>query len=167
MKSRKLLALFLAIFMLASLMIPVTAITPEPENTVTPTVGYSAANVVKVDLSQVPQMVNFDANSGNKTYQIKDATDWDAFDVAIASTADEKGRGLSGYTIYLANDLDFDGAERTPLGTKAAGFAGTFDGQGYAIKNLKVVIYNDEYTNNAKYTFFGLFGCNSSSFRLY
>lgn len=52
---------------------------------------------------------------------------------------------------YLTNDIDLSGAEWTPIGLSdyGGGFTGTFDGQGYVIKNLKI-------TENLSYS--GLFG---------
>ena len=87
-------------------------------------------------------MKTFDATSDQKTYKIVDIDDWDAFDAAITSTA-VNYRGLVGYTIYLANDLDFSGAVKDPLGKGtskgvADSFAGSFDGQGHTIKNLTI-----------------------------
>jgi len=165
MKSRKLLALFLAIFMLASLVVPVSAeVTPDAEDTTNPVVGYSAALVEKMDLSQYPEMKKFgtDGYTDATIFKIVDIDDWDAFDAAITSTAAANNkRGLVGYTIYLAKDLDFADKEtdtkaiRTPLGSSSAGFAGKFDGQGYAIKNLKIVATDTSMIGGSPY--FGLF----------
>ena len=145
MKSRKLLALFLAIFMLASLVVPASAeITPDAETTANTVVGYNAALVKKEDLSQIPEMKKFgtDGYTDATIFKIVDIDDWDAFDAAISTTANES-RGLVGYKIYLANDLDFKGAVRDPLGKYTGtwttdSFAGVFDGQGHIIKNLTI-----------------------------
>ena len=51
----------------------------------------------------------------------------------------------------LANDLDLNGAEWTPIGTAINPFKGTFDGNGHVISNFKITVSVD----NA-----GLFGFN-------
>ena len=43
-------------------------------------------------------------------------------------------------TISLANDIDFDNIEWTPIGTEANNFKGTFEGNNKVIKNLKITV---------------------------
>ncbi|MCL2159521.1 MAG: hypothetical protein FWH48_08960 [Oscillospiraceae bacterium] len=50
---------------------------------------------------------------------------------------------------HLANDIDLSGSEWLPIGTSSLPFTGTFDGQGYVIKNLTI-------TGDHRYA--GLFG---------
>lgn len=53
--------------------------------------------------------------------------------------------------VYLNNDLDFAGANHTPIGrSDANSFRGVFDGQNHSIKNLKYV--------NTELEFHGVFG---------
>ncbi len=42
------------------------------------------------------------------------------------------------YNYLLQTDIDLDGREFTPIGTKDNPFTGTFDGNGHIIKNLKI-----------------------------
>ena len=57
---------------------------------------------------------------------------------------------------HLVNDIDLGGAEWTPLGTTTSNsFTGTFDGQGYVIKNLTITRGTHQYA--------GLFGYASSN----
>lgn len=58
---------------------------------------------------------------------------------------------FSGVTVKLGADIDLNNAEWTPIGTAEYPFAGTFDGQGLTITNLK--INNSELKDNI-----GLFG---------
>lgn len=64
--------------------------------------------------------------------------------------AQQVNSGVSyvGETILLANDINLKNAEWTPIGTKAKGFSGTFDGQNHTISNYQV--------NEEEYA--GLFG---------
>ena len=56
---------------------------------------------------------------------------------------------FSGVTIKLANHIDLAGIEWVPIGNATTAFAGTFDGQGLTISNLKI-------SNQTSYV--GLFG---------
>ena len=63
-------------------------------------------------------------------------------------------------TVYLTADIDLKGAEWTPIGDYAFNrtvFRGTFDGQGYTIKNFKVTEYTSR-TEKAADASYGLFG---------
>ena len=48
------------------------------------------------------------------------------------------GEDYSDYTIKLTGNIDLNGIEWTPIGTASNPFKGTFDGDGYAIRNLKI-----------------------------
>ena len=57
------------------------------------------------------------------------------------SRADATPNNFAGKTIKLMNDIDFTGNFLQPIGGNLApkkGFSGTFDGQGFAVKNFKV-----------------------------
>lgn len=63
-------------------------------------------------------------------------------------------------TVYLANDIDLDGAEWRPIGDYAfsrTSFNGVFDGQGYTVSNFKVTepVRWTEKVTEASYGFFG------------
>ena len=85
--------------------------------------------------------------------------------VRVITTADElfefandvnvNGNNYSGKTVILANDIDLGNKTWTPIGqTRATEFRGTFDGQGYTIKNLKV----DSSAQTGEHYSSGLFG---------
>ena len=52
----------------------------------------------------------------------------------------KEGKSYDGYTIKLTKNLDLNGNEWTPIGTKGTSnvFKGTFDGNGATISNLKI-----------------------------
>ena len=120
MKSRKLLALFLAIFMLASLIVPASAeITPDV-NVTNGIVGYDASLVDKLtdeEMAEITNIKDYDTNNKKTAYKITDAAGWAKFDelvkneVAVSDDTNiyQHYKGLSGVTIYLANDIDFNG----------------------------------------------------------
>ena len=60
--------------------------------------------------------------------------------LAALTEAVNSGRDYAGYTIKLTKNLDLNGIEWTPIGTKGTSnvFKGTFDGDGRTIKNLKI-----------------------------
>ena len=60
--------------------------------------------------------------------------------LAALAEAVKNGNNYEGYTIKLTKNLDLNGIEWTPIGTKGTSnvFKGTFDGDGRTIKNLKI-----------------------------
>ena len=60
--------------------------------------------------------------------------------LAALVEAVNNGNDYAGYTIRLTKNLDLNGNEWTPIGTKGTSnvFKGTFDGDGRTIKNLKI-----------------------------
>ena len=64
------------------------------------------------------------------------------------------GNTMSGYTVYLANDIDLMNINWTPIGSSTTPFSGTFDGQGYSISNLVV--------NGGSNSNIGLFGMTTN-----
>ena len=162
MKSRKLLALFLAIFMLASLIVPASAeITPDVNDTnKTTTIGYDASLVEKVDLSKIDDITTYDAENPKDAYKITNVEGWAKFDSLVDVNL---GGTLQGKTVYLATDLDFKDATITPIGTfnysgnngwNPYSFSGVFDGQGHTIKNVTI---EATAANEVANGFFGLF----------
>ncbi len=72
-----------------------------------------------------------------------------------------KANNFSGATVVLASDIDLKGEVWTPIGdTKEKAFAGTFDGMGHTIKNLKLVASNHvgEHLKDEDRNAIGLFG---------
>ena len=76
---------------------------------------------------------------------------------AIAEQVNEGTDYFEGKTIILANDIDLDGKEWTPIGSAAKdhGFMGNFDGKGYTIKNLTI---ENIALDSDGYAYAGLFG---------
>ncbi len=108
-------------------------------------VGYSDARVEPVDLSEVMSMteiVKLPEESKPEKVKISTAAELDLFENLVYSYA--------GKTVYLANDIDATGCSLKPVGTSKVPFQGTFDGQGYEVKNIAMV----EKTNNGA----GFFG---------
>ena len=60
--------------------------------------------------------------------------------LAALAEAVNNGSDYAGYTIKLTKNLDLNGIEWTPIGTKGTSnvFKGTFDGNGATISNLKI-----------------------------
>ena len=60
--------------------------------------------------------------------------------LAALAEAVNDGSDYAGYTIKLTKNIDLNGKEWTPIGTKGTSnvFKGTFDGDGRTIKNLKI-----------------------------
>ena len=60
--------------------------------------------------------------------------------LAALVEAVNNGSDYAGYTIKLTKNIDLNGIEWTPIGTKGTSnvFKGTFDGDGRTIKNLKI-----------------------------
>ncbi len=180
MKSRKLLALFLAIFMLASLIVPASAETITPETNVTNgIVGYDPALVEKVDFSDTTKytsITNYAAGAAYLGYTISSVDEFYHFDSLITTAK----QNLAGVKVYLTADLDFSKESTkytaretendvskiiiSPIGKEngwnPAAFAGVFDGQGYSIKN---VIVRPETATTVGNGFFGLFGAFSGT----
>jgi len=92
---------------------------------------------------------------------IKDNETWKVVDNAIATAAEFKafrnkinaGEKFSDKTAYLVADIDLNGEEWTPIGTKNNHFHGTFDGQGHTISNFKITQKHDG--DNAQAALFG------------
>lgn len=56
-----------------------------------------------------------------------------------------EGNNYDGTTVVLDADIDFSGKTLVPIGTQDKDFRGFFDGQGHAIKNLKIEDTTSEY----------------------
>lgn len=67
------------------------------------------------------------------------------------------GDNMAGKTVKLAADLDLNNRPWTPIGNSSIIFAGTFDGDGHTISNLKLVSGKD----NTGLGLFGYFGSNA------
>ncbi len=115
-------------------------------------VGYSAALVERVDLTNVPSITERpnDLEGKYTSWKISTVAELQFF-AASPTTTDN----YVGETIYLANDIDLTGVDFVPFGGWATSgdaawakihFRGTFDGQGYAIKNMKITLPSEGVT---------------------
>lgn len=144
--SRTLLLLLTLVLTLTAGAIPTLAATDTPEYTTSPDiVGYSAALVERKDLSEITNIQKYyeDQYGDITNYKITNAEDLMFFSQAVKDK-----QTFAGITVYLENDIDLSGVENfapiggwTPKDVWAAGpaFEGTFDGQGYSIKNMSMV----------------------------
>ena len=80
--------------------------------------------------------------------------DW--IEISTAEQLDALRDNLPG-NYRLASDIDLSGIEWMPVGTTAMPFGGVFDGNGYEIKNLGIVLSESDYV--------GLFGVNRGTIR--
>ena len=139
-KHFKAVSLFLALAMLLSTVI--VAVVADP---VYNAAGYRDDLVIRVPLDDVPDIQAFWSVS-SEAYCIKDAQG-----LLFLSSEVQNGNSFAGKTVYLANDILVE-QEVAPIGVRtfalnASGkielkenlaFEGIFDGQGHAIKNLKM-----------------------------
>lgn len=92
---------------------------------------------------------------GDVAHDMKLWAKWELCDVYLRTPDDLQAMGPI-YHYILANDIDLEGAAWTPVGTAEKPFTGTFDGQGYAIKNFKITALSSR---------IGLFGENAGIIR--
>ena len=118
--------------------------------------GCQGSKVV-IDGVEYVQAYNTAADAGlyyvNGEYTIASAANLKVFANKVNAGEDY----FEGKTVELANDIDLNNIEWTPIGSavKDHGFMGNFDGNGKTIKNLKMT----ELTPDAdKYVYAGLFG---------
>ncbi len=83
---------------------------------------------VGAGIGGVPDILEYASNSSSASFVISSYAGMVEFS-ALASTTNFKGK-----TVSLACDIDMSVGEYTPF----ASFAGTFDGKGYALKNIKI-----------------------------
>lgn len=79
--------------------------------------------------------------------------------IAFAQSVND-GTSYANETIVLANDIDLENEEWTPIGNASAKFSGTFDGNGKTISNLKITRGLENIGANNR---IGLFGVSTSS----
>ncbi len=77
-----------------------------------------------------PNILQYSENTASGEFVINSYAGMVAFS-ALASTTD-----FAGKTVYLGNDIDMSEGLYTPF----ASFAGTFDGQGFALKNIRISV---------------------------
>lgn len=141
---KKVVALTLAAVLLFCLAIPVFA--DESEQITADIVGYSDARVEKKDLTNVPGFAEFaNATDDQKAEFAKNHAEFKISTPQELRAFGATAATFASLTIYLANDIDMDGFLYEPMGgAHAEGsttpFRGTFDGQGYEIKNLTIEV---------------------------
>ena len=82
---------------------------------------------------------------------IKSIADYKEFTDLVNS-----GKSFSGKTVYLSKNLDLNGVTLEPIGNNNNKFEGTFEGNGYTLKNIKI-------ESVANYV--GMFGYNKGTIR--
>ena len=118
---------------------------PVNPNPSTDDIGFSSARIRDVDTSNIYNIKNFKDRPDEDEYKITDIQGWYYLDTLLYDW-----NLFAGVTIYLANDLDFENKEGYEpisydkenylgIGDQAMFFfAGTLDGLGHQICNLKM-----------------------------
>ena len=86
-----------------------------------------------------------------KECYIKSIADYEEFTDLVNS-----GKSFSGKTVYLSKNLDLNGVTLEPIGNNNNKFEGTFEGNGYTLKNIKIDLGTD---------YVGMFGYNKGTIR--
>ncbi len=192
MNMKRLTLLFLSLVMVLSCVVavPFSAAAAEATGADEKTAGYQAGNVAALDTTGAVSMTEFAAGTDATLISISTPAEFKLF-AELAnnlSTTLTDGKytqlsytrqNFSGKTVFLTADIDMTGVETLPIGVMAQNeanavwgtsaynisFAGTFDGQGYAIENLTMINELAKYPHNtgaetvATATSFGMFGC--------
>ncbi len=138
------LTVCMLISMLACFVVPATA---APVNYTLYGADEKATETGLKDVSALRDIKN-GVVSGVKEYKITDRAGFEKMDELCRANGQFK---FIGYTITQANDIDFEWENFHGVSIRgAAAFGGTFDGNGFVIKNLLIVRPNDNYV--------GLFG---------
>jgi len=91
---------------------------------------------------ETPKAVSlWDGETADTAWYSDEKTDFvlnEASQLAGFAKLVNEGTSFEGKTVSLGIDMDLNGSEWTPIGTKANMFAGSFDGKGKAISNLKI-----------------------------
>ena len=122
------------------------------------------------DTTTGPSVSNVDVWDGTVAFDFEDGsgTEADPYEISKASQlaflarSVNEGTSYSGKYLVLANDIDLNNIEWTPIGNGIHSFMGNFDGNGHTIKNLKIsqsIHYTYEYPTGRKapYCDIGLF----------
>lgn len=95
---------------------------------VTSIFSFKGNDTASAGVGGIPDILEYTDNTSSGSFVITSYAGMTAFS-SLASSTD-----FSGKTLYLGCDIDMSVGEYTPF----ASFAGTFDGQGFALKNIKV-----------------------------
>ena len=110
---------------------------------------FAKLTVKNPDMAELPAA----PPTANGVYQISTPEDLQAFSYIVNGIAGYKQNAAA--KAVLLNDIDLTGLPTwQPIGTSAAPFTGTFDGQGYSIQNIEVKTGKD---------YSGLFGYTSGA----
>ena len=139
---------------------PIAVLAASAQTTSSPKAGASGfiEEVQRRDTSAMTTLASVDENAplSSGTYSISTADE-----LAKLATMTNSGKVWSGTEFVLANDIDLSaystGEGWTPIGGASVGFVGTFDGNGYKIKNL--------YINRPHSNYQGLFGRTSKTIK--
>ncbi len=100
--------------------------------TITPAEGETFS---EVNFAKFPDNLETEKDSeGNTVYLIKTVEDMKAFADYVNKNGD--GNYCTGKKFKLANDIDFENKNYTPIGMFDTPFGGIFDGGGYTISNI-------------------------------
>ncbi len=90
--------------------------------------SLSASFASGTDYTGIPNILTYSTNSASAEFVISSYSGMTAFSEL------SKTNSFAGKTVYLACDIDMSQCEFTPISS----FAGTFDGQGNALYNIKI-----------------------------
>ena len=154
MKVKKLLAAILAVAMVLGMMaFPAFADEAEDLNETPETYALSAGRSASVWSGEVDTTWYTEAEEGTTDFIISTSEQLAGLAEIVNGTGSVTD-DFSKKTIILANDIDLQNVEWTPIGTSSKPFKGTFDGGGYTIKNL--------FINKPEQSYIGLFGRTSA-----
>ncbi|MBQ7392254.1 MAG: hypothetical protein IJV73_06160 [Clostridia bacterium] len=151
MKTLKKLSFVLAILLALGCVAPMTAMAevPYPD-----TIGYSEANVVKIDTTGLPNITTLadNATPSSGKYLISNADGLHKLSAIV-----NNGGTCAGVTFVQTADIDMEtsGKTWTPIGSwdgdnnTSKDFRGTYDGQGFTISNLKYEVTEALTSKNA------------------
>lgn len=159
---------FLSLMLALTVVLTLSAVfSPATSAAAESAIGYSAENVTpKENLDALPD-IQSGISDGVTEYKITNAAGIEKTAHIANGTNGETRNNFAGITLYLANDIDMTGVAHEPIGLSVSGgvigadvgggdqsikFAGVFDGQGFAIKNLIAA------PETGNYRQFGLFG---------
>ena len=130
---------FISILTVLTLLCAAVAFTISASAGVDDIVGYSAQRVVKKDLTNVPSILDYNAQNPGTEYKLTSVLDWEELEYLVNT----EFVTFEGITIYLANDIyPVENTKIYGLGATVSSthrpFMGTFDGQGYTIENVTI-----------------------------
>ncbi len=136
----------IALVLLTLTLILTTASVPiyatNASNTTETVIGYSSERADLIETAHIVNIVNYNQKPSETIYKITNVQGFQTLHALVSN-----GRTLQGVTLYLANDVNFEGVSNfKPIGFNASigpnspanGFRGTFDGLGNMVTNLRI-----------------------------